>query len=133
VTAEPHPAEPIEPAPRAARRLPLSTTAVVLVAVLAVGFVLALALLVAGARAGGGQGSGGAAPNVVGMPVARAQALLRDAGARKIAVVRVPYGELGIVQRATGFEFDGTVNSGSTLKLLVGTRRLNSWSQTQIP
>jgi hypothetical protein len=127
-------AEAPQPTAPAGPRLRRPGAAVVaLIAVAAVGIALVLGLLVAGARAGGGHASGGAAPNVVGMPVARAKAVLRKAGARRIAVVRVPYGEFGIVQRATGFEFDGTVNRESALRLLVGTRHLNSWSQTEIP
>ena len=110
-----------------------SAAVVALLAVAAVGIALVLGLLMAGARAGEGHASGGAAPNVIGMPVARAKAVLRKAGARRIAVVHVPYGEFGVVQRATGFEFDGTVNQDSSLRLLVGTKHLKSWSQTEIP
>jgi hypothetical protein len=99
---------------------------------LAAAAALAAAFYVLGGRAAEATGAGHPAANVVGLPLAAATRELRVAGPVRIRVDKVPYGQLGIVQRVLGFEFDGTINSGSTIVLQVGTRRLKPWSITHL-
>ena len=76
--------------------------------------------------------AGHPAANVVGLPLAAAKQELRAGGPVRIRVDKVPFGQSGIVQRMLGFEFDGTINSGSTIVLQVGTKRLKPWSITHL-
>ena len=65
-------------------------------------------------------------PNVVGMPLARAKAAFLRYGPVKIVVTQEPYGAWGTVLHESGWEYDGTFNSGSVIHLQVGGRHLRT-------
>ena len=94
-------------------------------ALLALGGVMATAGLVLGGDAPDAP-VGHPAPNVVGLPVARAVAQFQHYGSVKVVVTREPFGAWGIVLHESGFEFDGTYNSASVIHLQIGGRHLKT-------
>jgi hypothetical protein len=92
---------------------------------LALGGVLATTGLVVGGRAPDAP-VGHPAPDVVGLPVAKARAQFLRYGPVKIVVKREPYGAWNIVLHDTGFEYDGTFNSASVIHLQIGGRHLRT-------
>jgi hypothetical protein len=62
-------------------------------------------------------------PAVVGLSLDRARALFDRHGPVHYVIKRVPYGAQGTVLRATGYSSDGTFAAGSTITLVVGTRK----------
>jgi hypothetical protein len=73
------------------------------------------------ARAAGGRGY--PFPAVVGLSLGHARALFDRHGPVHYVIKHVPYGASGTVLRATGYSSDGTYVAGSTITLVVGTRK----------
>jgi len=66
------------------------------------------------------------APDVVGLPLAKARARFLRYGPVKIVVTREPFGAWGIVLHETGAEYDGTFNAASVIHLQIGGRHLRT-------
>ena len=61
-------------------------------------------------------------PNVIGLPVDEARRALEQGGPVTIKVEPVPFGQAGVVQRVSGYEYDGTYDRDSVIVLKIGSR-----------